>query len=376
MSGLSEGSYYIQASMSSQGYMGEVYPDVPCPYLYCDVTAGIPVAVTAGSTTGPINLALARTAGAITGFVSDATSGAAVASGVVVRAYDSGGRQAAAASVAYGIYTLRGLPAGSYHVLTTNTAGYRNEAYPDAACPGECAPVAGTPVTVVASQTTTGIDLALSLGAVVTGFVRDGLTAAPVVGVTVVLHDAGGATVGSATTGTSGDYSIPGLTQGTYLVRTAGAAGRVNQLYAGIACPSGSCTVTAGTPVVVGAPGSKTPGIDFALQAAAISFTDVPLRPGRSPVRAVHVTELRQAIDTLRSRHGLGTFAWTDPVLAPGGTPVKRVHLVELRAALDAAYAAAGRAAPSYTTPVVVGGVSPIVAAHIEELRAAVVALW
>ena len=104
-------------------------------------------------------------------------------------------------------------------------------------------------------------------------------------------------------------------------------------------------------------------------------FTDDPLVPGETPVRAVHFTELRTRIDGLRAAAGLGRFAWTDPVLRPEATRVRLVHLTELRSALAEAYAAAGRSAPRWTDAAPVGGTTPIRAAHLMELRAAVVAL-
>ena len=104
-------------------------------------------------------------------------------------------------------------------------------------------------------------------------------------------------------------------------------------------------------------------------------FTDDPLRPGVTPVRAVHFTELRTRIDALRRPAGLGAFAWTDPVLTPGETPVRLAHLLELREALAEVYAAAGRSAPGWTDTMPVAGTTPIRAEHVTELRAAVMAL-
>ena len=104
-------------------------------------------------------------------------------------------------------------------------------------------------------------------------------------------------------------------------------------------------------------------------------FTDDPLRPGVTPVRAVHFTELRTRIDALRRGAGLGPFAWTDPVLTPGETPVRLAHLLELREALAEVYPAAGRSAPGWTDTMPVAGTTPIRAAHVTELRAAVMAL-
>ena len=108
---------------------------------------------------------------------------------------------------------------------------------------------------------------------------------------------------------------------------------------------------------------------------AAGGFTDNPIRPGVTPVRAIHFTELRARIDSLREAAGLGRFRWTDPALRAGATPVRLVHLMELRSALAAAYAAAGRSVPPWTDPAPVARTTSIRAVHLMELRAAVVAL-
>ena len=105
------------------------------------------------------------------------------------------------------------------------------------------------------------------------------------------------------------------------------------------------------------------------------SFTDDPLQPGVTPVKAVHFTELRTRIDALRSGAGLLRFSWTDPVLRAGVTRARRVHLLELRLALVEAYRAAGRSAPRWTDASPAAGSTPIRAAHLMELRAAVLAL-
>ena len=106
-----------------------------------------------------------------------------------------------------------------------------------------------------------------------------------------------------------------------------------------------------------------------------ISFTDDPIQPGVTPVRAIHFTELRNRVDGLRRAAGLVPFGWTDPGLRAGATPVRLVHLLELRQALGAAYQAMGRTPPRWTDAVPAAGATPIRAAHLTELRAAVVAL-
>ena len=105
------------------------------------------------------------------------------------------------------------------------------------------------------------------------------------------------------------------------------------------------------------------------------SFTDDPLVPGVTPVKAVHFTELRTRIDALRVTAGLQPFGWTDPVLGPRVTPIRLVHLLELRSALSAVYEAMGRSAPSFTDTSLEAGRAVIRSIHLMELRAAVVAL-
>ncbi len=118
--------------------------------------------------------------------------------------------------------------------------------------------------------------------------------------------------------------------------------------------------------------GWVTQTVGVATAAAPFPFTDDPIRPGATPVRALHFVELRSRIAALRAREGLPPVRWADPVLIAGATRVKHVHVVELRAALEEAYDAAGRPRPSYTDGVVTEGVTAIRAAHVMELREAI----
>ena len=120
-------------------------------------------------------------------------------------------------------------------------------------------------------------------------------------------------------------------------------------------------------------PSGLTDG-DFRMSPLA-TFKNHRIRPGTTMVRAIHFTELRTRIDTLRSDAGLGRFGWTDPVVTAGVTPVRLVHLQELRAALDAVYDVRGRLQPGYTDATVTAGATVIRAVHLTELRAAVAAL-
>ena len=104
------------------------------------------------------------------------------------------------------------------------------------------------------------------------------------------------------------------------------------------------------------------------------AFTDDPVVPGVTPIRAVHFVELRSRIDAVRELVGLSAYAWTERALAPGVTPIRAAHLIELRAALDEAYSTAARRRPAYTDADAGAG-TPVRAVHVNELRTAVVGL-
>ena len=154
-------------------------------------------------------------------------------------------------------------------------------------------------------------------------------------------------------------------------VVTARAAGALATL---TAVGEGAATIR----VTATDPGGLSATLSFTVRVSTTvsgSFTDDPIRPGVTPVRAVHFAELRTRIDAMRRAGGLQAFPWTDPLLTAGVTPVRLVHLLELRSALGTSYAAAGRSAPVWTDAVPTGGTTPIRAVHLMELRASVLAL-
>ena len=161
-------------------------------------------------------------------------------------------------------------------------------------------------------------------------------------------------------------YGATSSSPGVATVAVSGGGVTVTPVSAGVA----TVTVTATDPG-----GSNTTARQSFAVTVVAPFTDHPLVPGVTAVRAVHFTELRERIDLLRDGAGLAPFAWADPVLTAGVTPVRLSHLLELREALGAAYRASGRAEPVFTDAVPMSGATPIRAMHLMELRAAVVAL-
>ena len=112
---------------------------------------------------------------------------------------------------------------------------------------------------------------------------------------------------------------------------------------------------------------------DFTITATALTFTDDPLVPETTVVKAVHFQEMRDRINTLRTARMLGAFDFTDPVLTPGGTVISATHLAQLRTALDAVYTDDNLPLPTYTNNSVPSG-ALISALDITELRARIVA--
>ena len=70
----------------------------------------------------------------------------------------------------------------------------------------------------------------------------------------------------------------------------------------------------------------------------------------------------------------LALRAATDPILIPGITPINAIHLTELRTALNDAYLAVGRTPPTYIGPTALARLI-IKAIHLNELRSGVRAL-
>ncbi len=95
------------------------------------------------------------------------------------------------------------------------------------------------------------------------------------------------------------------------------------------------------------------------------TFTDDPLLPRITFIRALHIAELRTAIDNYRSTASLGGYAWTGDVF--GGVLVQAVHVEELRTALDQARSALGLSALVYDYASLAG--HSVTANQLQQLR-------
>ncbi len=92
---------------------------------------------------------------------------------------------------------------------------------------------------------------------------------------------------------------------------------------------------------------------------------------GSTKIRAVHFTELHDAIQNVRNFYGASAYSWTD---YPETTlkKVRAVHMTDLRTALCGAYAAATGSACSLTFTDTPSTSVKIRAVHINELRSKV----
>ena len=101
--------------------------------------------------------------------------------------------------------------------------------------------------------------------------------------------------------------------------------------------------------------------------ATTIAFTDDPIVPHVTKYDDVHITELRNAVNALRTIAGIGAAAFTDA----GGVfnkPVQHLYVTELRNALQGARIALGLPPVSFTDPVL-SNTTPAAAVHVQQLR-------
>ena len=196
------------------------------------------------------------------------------------------------------------------------------------------------------------------------------LNSSPSFAVTVSVR---GSASGTVTSNPAGITNCAGTCTASYisgtplLLTAAPGAGATFKQWGGACGGATTCTVTVDAAKSVTATFSQT-------------FTDGSGANGTvsgqiTVIKAVHVTELRSAIDKLRAVNGLGGFTWTDSTPTPGLTVVKRAHFTDLRTALSQAYQAAAQTAPSFTDSSISPGLTIIKASHLNELRNGVRAL-
>ena len=312
---------------------------------------------------------------------------------VSVTAVDTSGNESACSSVASAVaqVDIAVTPAGTTSFGNINIGSFATQTFTvqstrsgtitgTASVPAPFTIVSGSPFTLVGTGATATVTVRFTpisavLSSTNVSFSADGDTLTRLVtgtggttgpALTVSKAGAGSGTVTSSPAGIScGATCSTAFTTGTVVTLTAApAAGSTFIGWSGGGCTgTGTCTVTMSTTQAVTATFATNISVDF---------TDNPLVAQSTNVKAVHITELRTAINAARTRNGLAASTWTDPTLTARSTTLKAVHITELRTALNQVYTRLGRALPTYTDPTLVAGQTTSKAAHVQELRNAV----
>lgn len=95
-------------------------------------------------------------------------------------------------------------------------------------------------------------------------------------------------------------------------------------------------------------------------------FTQIGVVAGTTAIRAIHMTELRIAVDAVRAAVGLLNATYTNAITV--GAFIRVEDVTELRARLGAPRDTLGLTPVVYVDPSLTGGMI-VRAAHIQELR-------
>ena len=256
--GLAPGGYSAVAE-SGEGYLGELYDDMPCP-VDCDPYEGTEITVALGGATRA-DFALQR-GGTISGRVTDGQTGQPIANANVGIEDSAGNGVGLGFADEFGRYAVTGLSTGTYFALG-HAYPYLDQLYNALDCAAGCDPTDGTPIAVTAGSETGGIDFALPRQGAFSGFITDSSAGTSVPDVVVYAWDDGGRWAGSDHSDDWGVYTIGGLYAGAHFAVTFSDY-HIDELYDDLPCTGGDCDPTTGTPIAVAA-GMTTPGIDFAL---------------------------------------------------------------------------------------------------------------
>lgn len=299
--GLPTGVYYAYTNSSSVGYTSEIFDNLLCPGPCTNATAvnsGAPIAVTTGATTNNVNFLLDPGA-RITGIVLNQTTSAPM-QGVIVQAYTRIGLTAmfagSASTNASGVYSIGGLPAGTYALATATNLAI-NEIYNNLPCSGSCssstAVATGEAVAVARGATASGKDFQLDPGGAVSGTVTDALSSAPLSNAFVQVYRQVGASavvVASGSSNSSGVYTVGGLPTGSYFaLASPSSSANIPEVFGGPSCAfCDTAQILSGTAIAVTV-GATTPGRDFALDAGATLTGTVTSSTTSAPLANVTV---------------------------------------------------------------------------------------
>jgi protocatechuate 3,4-dioxygenase beta subunit len=282
---LTPGSYYVRTA-GNFDYVDQIHPATTCPKSSCAVLSGTPLVVTEGGV-ATANFNLVRS-GTISGFIRRAVAAPGLFNATVEVVHSSGTSFGSAfPDLLNGNYSMRGLPAGTYYLRTTNQHGLVDEVFDNIPCPNctDAAALSGTPVTVTVGATATA-NFELAAGGGFTGTVTNS-SSVPLANVSVIVVNASNVTQLTVTTNSSGIYTASGLPAGTYYARTSNSLGFGNKAYNNKVCEA--CNAAAiGDPITVTTSGN-TGGINFSLTSGGTVSGTIRI-DGGSVVQNVTVT--------------------------------------------------------------------------------------
>lgn len=283
---LTTGSYFAVASDYYQGYMRELYQELPC-FGDCDFRKGTPISVTQGQITNGIDFTLAQ-GGSISGKILSAANSSPIPASVGI--YDAAGNFITYASAELsGYYEAKGLPSGNYFAITYNYDNFIDELYDNLVCYSNyCEPQAGTPIAVTVEQTTSGINFWLDRGGVIRGHVKDQTTREPIANTYINIYDSAGNDIAYSHTDENGSYSVKGLIQGTYYAVTSSYDQHIDEAYDNIECPAYFCDPLTGTPIKVKF--GDVSQINFNLQTGGTIAGKIVDSSNRKPIEYISVT--------------------------------------------------------------------------------------
>jgi Carboxypeptidase regulatory-like domain/SdrD B-like domain len=245
---LDAGTYRV--GFAKTGYVTQYYNNQPT------LAAGNTVSVAAGATTSGIGAKMVP-AGNISGTVTNNAGTPVALSGVTVTAYNSSGTAVGTATTSgTGMYTISNLTPGTnaYRVGFAKT-GYVTQYYND-----QSTLAAANTISVTSGSTTSGIGAKMVPTGNIAGTVtNNAATPVGLSGVTVTAYNSSGTAVGTATTSSTGAYTLSNLTPGTNAYRVGFAkTGYVTQYY------NNQSTLAAANTITVSS-GATTSGIGAAL---------------------------------------------------------------------------------------------------------------
>ena len=232
---------------------------------------------TAAGTKILANIAADNDAGALSGTVRDAATGAPVAGATVSICPNTGTTSCwdIAVADAAGHYRFDDVPPWTVALIAASRAHLTQRR--------------AVPVTVVAGFELTGVDFSLTPGSRISGTVRRAATGEPLANVDVLVWS-GNTYLDRTTTDANGNYRSRGLDTGIYLLHTSASEvspAVANQLYSGKNCAF-FCDHSGGTPVAVTL-GQETTGIDFALDAGGTISGSVRDASNNAPLPGIKV---------------------------------------------------------------------------------------